>query len=66
MTDQADIENKIDIDAFIDGLPTRKRCIARLYRCGMNQAEISKAMKLTRGRISQITREFRKDIEAYL
>lgn len=66
MTDQTEIENKIDIDAFIDGLPTRKRCIARLYRDGMNQAEISKAMKLTRGRISQIMREFQKDIEVFL
>lgn len=66
MTDQSDIENRIDIDAFIDGLPTRKRFIARLYREGMNQAEISKAMKLTRGRISQIISEFRTDIEDYL
>jgi len=66
MDDRTEIENRIDIDSFIAGLPTRKRVIASLYREGMTQTQISKKMDLTRGRISQIMREFQKDIEVFL
>jgi RNA polymerase sigma factor (sigma-70 family) len=66
MSERTETEERIDIDAFINSLPTKKRLIANLCREGMNQIEIAKATNLTKGRISQIISEFRKDIEAYL
>lgn len=53
MTDQSDIENKIDFDEAVGRLPDRLRMTFELYKSGYSQEEIAEGTGKTQQCISK-------------
>ena len=53
MTDQTEIENKIDIDDAVGRLPDRLRCVVLLYSYGYSQQEIADGLGVNQVTVSK-------------
>jgi len=53
MTDQQDIENRIDIDDAVGRLPDRLRCVVLLHSYGYSQQEIAEDMGVSQQCVSK-------------